>query len=251
MSVPQVGRRSSMPSQKSYGSHPATPSCMQSSKRANVDDCNGPILVMGGGNGKVHGLDTAPSEGIMLPPVMEDLGKGDLVRKNVKYIFVLWFLHIHVYFFSWVTSADIVTHQKVVLSFTLSRMIVLSSTFRSFSYTAPLASTAFSISPPCKWVEICCYYFTTHLSPFWLVSGRLLDLFALTPISKLCICPVAVTCLRDPFTVALLLMCRTFVLKTITSCRQVHLFGCMSLFLLTFIVTHHCILLHFIPVVSP
>lgn len=82
MSVPQVGRRSSMPSQKSYGSHPATPSCMQSSKRANVDDCNGPILVMGGGNGKVHGLDTAPSEGIMLPPVMEDLGKGDLVRKN-------------------------------------------------------------------------------------------------------------------------------------------------------------------------
>lgn len=31
----------------------------------------------------MHGLDTAPSEGIMLPPVMEDLGKGDLVRKNV------------------------------------------------------------------------------------------------------------------------------------------------------------------------
>lgn len=30
----------------------------------------------------MHGLDTAPSEGIMLPPVMEDLGKGDLVRKN-------------------------------------------------------------------------------------------------------------------------------------------------------------------------
>ncbi|XP_052550959.1 sodium channel protein type 5 subunit alpha-like [Tympanuchus pallidicinctus] len=82
MSVPQVGRRSSMPSQKSYGSHPATPSCMQSSKRANVDDCNGPILVMGGGNGKVHGLDTAPSEGIMLPPVMEDLGKGDLPAVN-------------------------------------------------------------------------------------------------------------------------------------------------------------------------
>uniref|UniRef100_A0A669QM33 Sodium channel protein n=1 Tax=Phasianus colchicus TaxID=9054 RepID=A0A669QM33_PHACC len=82
MSVPQVGRRSSMPSQKSYGSHPATPSCVQSSKRANADDCNGLISVMGGGNSKVHGLDTAPSEGITLPPVMEDLGKGDLPAVN-------------------------------------------------------------------------------------------------------------------------------------------------------------------------
>ncbi|POI24259.1 hypothetical protein CIB84_011990, partial [Bambusicola thoracicus] len=79
MSVPQVGRRSSMPSQKSHSSHPATPSCMQSSKRANTDDCNGMISVMVGRNDKVHGLeDTAPSEGVMLPPVMEDLGKGDL-----------------------------------------------------------------------------------------------------------------------------------------------------------------------------
>lgn len=97
MSVPQVGRRSSMPSQKSHGSHPATPSCMQSSKWANTDDCNGMISVMGGGHGKVHGLeDTAPSEGVMLPPVMEDLGKSDLVRKNaiLSIHFILWFPHI-------------------------------------------------------------------------------------------------------------------------------------------------------------
>uniref|UniRef100_A0A8V1A1Z6 Sodium channel protein n=1 Tax=Gallus gallus TaxID=9031 RepID=A0A8V1A1Z6_CHICK len=95
MSVPQVGRRSSMPSQKSHGSHPATPSCMQSSKWANTDDCNGMISVMGGGHGKVHGLeDTAPSEGVMLPPVMEDLGKSDLVRKNaiLSIHFILCFL---------------------------------------------------------------------------------------------------------------------------------------------------------------
>ncbi|NXJ09624.1 SCN5A protein, partial [Odontophorus gujanensis] len=85
MSVPQVGRRSSMQSQKSHGSHPATPSCVQSSKRASTDDCNGVILVRGGGNSKVtgHGLDPAPSETVMLPPVMEDLGKGDLL--SVEY----------------------------------------------------------------------------------------------------------------------------------------------------------------------
>lgn len=96
MSVPQVGRHSSMPSQKSHGSHPATPSRMQSSKQANVDDCNGVISVMGGGSGKVHGLDTAHSEGVMLPPVMEDMGKGDLVRKNaiLSIHFILWFLHM-------------------------------------------------------------------------------------------------------------------------------------------------------------
>ncbi|OXB69775.1 UNVERIFIED_CONTAM: hypothetical protein H355_016603 [Colinus virginianus] len=101
MSVPQVGRRSSMQSQKSHGSHPATPSCMQSSKRANTDDCNGVISVMGGGNSKVtgHGLDSAPSEGVLLPPVMEDLGKSDLVRKTAIFCiyFIVWFLRIDIY----------------------------------------------------------------------------------------------------------------------------------------------------------
>ncbi|NXC41526.1 SCN5A protein, partial [Penelope pileata] len=86
MSVPQVGRRSSMQSQMSHSSHPATPNCVQSSKRSNTDDCNGMISVKGGGNGKVHGLDPASSEGVVLPPVMEDPGKGDLVRKRLEYV---------------------------------------------------------------------------------------------------------------------------------------------------------------------
>ncbi|XP_035172676.1 sodium channel protein type 5 subunit alpha-like isoform X3 [Oxyura jamaicensis] len=78
LSVPQVGRRYSMQSQASHGSHPATPSCGQAGKWSNTDDCNGMISVMGGGNGKVHGLDSASTEGVSLPPVMEDTGKGDL-----------------------------------------------------------------------------------------------------------------------------------------------------------------------------
>ncbi|NXL85040.1 SCN5A protein, partial [Alectura lathami] len=83
MSVPQVGRHSSIQSQRSQGSHPATPSCVQSSRGTNMDDCNGMISVLGGGNSKGHGLDTASSEGAMLPPVTEDPGKGDLL--SVEY----------------------------------------------------------------------------------------------------------------------------------------------------------------------
>ncbi|XP_035172675.1 sodium channel protein type 5 subunit alpha-like isoform X2 [Oxyura jamaicensis] len=82
LSVPQVGRRYSMQSQASHGSHPATPSCGQAGKWSNTDDCNGMISVMGGGNGKVHGLDSASTEGVSLPPVMEDTGKGDLPAVN-------------------------------------------------------------------------------------------------------------------------------------------------------------------------
>ncbi|KAF1609461.1 Sodium channel protein type 5 subunit alpha, partial [Eudyptes chrysolophus] len=50
--VTPMGRRSSVPSQMSHSSHPATPNCVQSSKWANVDDCNGMILVMGGGSSR-------------------------------------------------------------------------------------------------------------------------------------------------------------------------------------------------------
>uniref|UniRef100_A0A8C8EES0 Sodium channel protein n=1 Tax=Otus sunia TaxID=257818 RepID=A0A8C8EES0_9STRI len=78
LSVTQTGRRSSMQSQMSHSSHPATPNCVQSSKWANVDNCNGVISVMGGGSNRVHGLDPVSPEGVLLPPVMEDLGKGDL-----------------------------------------------------------------------------------------------------------------------------------------------------------------------------
>ncbi|NWZ23998.1 SCN5A protein, partial [Asarcornis scutulata] len=52
LSVPQVGRRCSLQSQASHGSHPATPSSGQGGKWTNTDDCNGMISVMGGGNGK-------------------------------------------------------------------------------------------------------------------------------------------------------------------------------------------------------
>ncbi|XP_075562670.1 sodium channel protein type 5 subunit alpha-like [Pelecanus crispus] len=80
--VTQMGRRSSMQSQMSHSSHLATPNCVQSSKGANVDDCNGVISVMGGGSSRVHSLDPVSSEGVTLPPVMEDPGKGDLVTVN-------------------------------------------------------------------------------------------------------------------------------------------------------------------------
>uniref|UniRef100_A0A663DYU9 Sodium channel protein n=1 Tax=Aquila chrysaetos chrysaetos TaxID=223781 RepID=A0A663DYU9_AQUCH len=82
LSVTQMGRRSSVQSQMSHSSHPATPNCVQSSKWANADDCNGVISGMGGGSSRVHSLDPVSSEGVMLPPVMEDTGKGDLLAVN-------------------------------------------------------------------------------------------------------------------------------------------------------------------------
>ncbi|XP_065483195.1 sodium channel protein type 5 subunit alpha-like [Caloenas nicobarica] len=82
LSVTQMGRRSSVQSQMSHSSRPGTPNCGQSSKRGNADDCNGVISVMGGGTGKVHSLDPASSEGVMLPPLVEDPGKGDMVTVN-------------------------------------------------------------------------------------------------------------------------------------------------------------------------
>ncbi|NWS38328.1 SCN5A protein, partial [Probosciger aterrimus] len=57
LSVMQMGRRSSVQSQISQSSHPATPNCVHSSKWANMDDCNGVISVMGGGGSRVHSLD--------------------------------------------------------------------------------------------------------------------------------------------------------------------------------------------------
>ncbi|XP_053914076.1 sodium channel protein type 5 subunit alpha-like [Cuculus canorus] len=78
VSITQMGRRYSVQSQMSCGSHPNTPKCMQSSKRANTDDCNGVVSVMGEGSSRVHSLDPVSSEGAMLPPVMEDTRKSDL-----------------------------------------------------------------------------------------------------------------------------------------------------------------------------
>ncbi|NWH72534.1 SCN5A protein, partial [Piaya cayana] len=82
LSVTQMGRRSSGQSQMSHSSHPTTPNCQQSSKRANTDDCNGVVSVMGGGSSRVQSLDPVSSEGPMLPPVMEDMRKSDLSSVN-------------------------------------------------------------------------------------------------------------------------------------------------------------------------
>uniref|UniRef100_A0A8B9CS34 Sodium channel protein n=1 Tax=Anser brachyrhynchus TaxID=132585 RepID=A0A8B9CS34_9AVES len=100
LSVPQVGRRCSVQSQASHGSHPATPSCGQGGKWTNTDDCNGMISVMGGGNGKVHGLDPASTEGVPLPPVMEDPGKGDLPAVNDESSMMHLHPHLSVEYFN-------------------------------------------------------------------------------------------------------------------------------------------------------
>uniref|UniRef100_A0A8B9QRM0 Sodium channel protein n=1 Tax=Anas platyrhynchos TaxID=8839 RepID=A0A8B9QRM0_ANAPL len=100
LSVPQVGRRCSLQSQASHGSHPATPSSGQGGKWTNMDDCNGMISVMGGGNGKVHSLDPASTEGVPLPPVMEDPGKGDLVTVNDESSMMHLHPHLSVEYFN-------------------------------------------------------------------------------------------------------------------------------------------------------
>lgn len=89
LSVTQMGRRSSVQSQMSHSSHPATPNCVQSSKWTNTDNCNGVILAMEGGGSRVHSLDPVSSEGVMLPPVMEDPGKGNLVSKSYYFKYIL------------------------------------------------------------------------------------------------------------------------------------------------------------------
>ncbi|NXP51504.1 SCN5A protein, partial [Heliornis fulica] len=67
LSVAHMGRRSSLQSQMSHSSHPATPNCVQSSKWANTDDCNGVIAVMGGGSSRVHTVNDESSM-MHLPP---------------------------------------------------------------------------------------------------------------------------------------------------------------------------------------
>ncbi|KAM4793993.1 sodium channel protein type 5 subunit alpha-like [Cyanocitta cristata] len=74
----QMGRRSSLQSQRGHSSHPATPNCARSGKGASVDDHLGVGLGVGGGSSRVHSQDPVSSEGVMLPPVMEDSGKRDL-----------------------------------------------------------------------------------------------------------------------------------------------------------------------------
>ncbi|KAF2983646.1 hypothetical protein EK904_005574 [Melospiza melodia maxima] len=70
LSGPRVGRRPSLQGQRGHSSHPATPNCARSSK----DEHPG----LGLGSSGAHSQDPVSSEGAMLPPVMEDVGKGDL-----------------------------------------------------------------------------------------------------------------------------------------------------------------------------
>lgn len=85
LSGTQMGRRSSLQSQRGHSSHPATPNCLRSSKGANVDDHLGVGLGVGGGSSRVHSQDPVSSEGVVLPPVMEDSGKRDLVRRKMLF----------------------------------------------------------------------------------------------------------------------------------------------------------------------
>ncbi|XP_039236668.1 sodium channel protein type 5 subunit alpha-like [Pipra filicauda] len=77
LSGTQMGRRSSWQSQMSHSSHPPTPNCVQS-KWASTDDYHGVVLGLGGGSSRVHSQDPVSSEGLVLPPVLEDSGKGGL-----------------------------------------------------------------------------------------------------------------------------------------------------------------------------
>ncbi|RLW11307.1 hypothetical protein DV515_00001314 [Chloebia gouldiae] len=74
----RMGRRPSLQSQGGPSSHPATPNCARSGDGANPADRLGVGSGLAGGSSRVHSQDPVSSEGAVLPPVMEDAGKGDL-----------------------------------------------------------------------------------------------------------------------------------------------------------------------------
>ncbi|NXU57595.1 SCN5A protein, partial [Turnix velox] len=65
LSVTQLGRSSSVQGPPCPSSHPATPKCVQSSKWANAESCNGVISGTGGGGSRVHSLEPVTMH---LPP---------------------------------------------------------------------------------------------------------------------------------------------------------------------------------------
>ncbi|XP_043365639.1 sodium channel protein type 5 subunit alpha-like isoform X3 [Dermochelys coriacea] len=80
--IPRIGRRSSMQSQASHSSHPATPNYMQNGKRNISVDCNGVVSLIGGGTG-VHNPDITSPSGLLLPSViMENPGTGDVASPS-------------------------------------------------------------------------------------------------------------------------------------------------------------------------
>ncbi|KAF4788305.1 hypothetical protein TURU_161913 [Turdus rufiventris] len=99
LSGAQPARRPSLQSQRGHSSHPATPNCTRSSKGSSADEHLGVGLGLAGGSSRVHSQDPVFSEGVVLPPVMEDLGKGDLLPIIAScLISLLWYLPNRVYF---------------------------------------------------------------------------------------------------------------------------------------------------------
>uniref|UniRef100_A0A452IGE7 Sodium channel protein n=1 Tax=Gopherus agassizii TaxID=38772 RepID=A0A452IGE7_9SAUR len=82
--VARTGRLSSVQSQMSHSSYPATPNCMQNGKCNSTDGYNGVVSLMGGGSTRAYSLEPPAPEGLLLPPVMENPRIGDLVRKASK-----------------------------------------------------------------------------------------------------------------------------------------------------------------------
>ncbi|OWK58503.1 Sodium channel protein type 5 subunit alpha [Lonchura striata] len=78
-----MGRRPSLQSQRGHSSHPATPSWARSSDGANLDERLGVGSGLAGGSNRVHSQDPVSLEGAVLPPVMEDAGKGNLVFTGI------------------------------------------------------------------------------------------------------------------------------------------------------------------------
>ncbi|KAJ7322135.1 hypothetical protein JRQ81_018422 [Phrynocephalus forsythii] len=84
----RIGRRSSIQSQVSYGSHPTTPNCMLPSRWNAGDDYSGKVSLMGS-SGIRSLTEPVSGEGLLLPPLMETPGKGDLTPSydDTKMIF--------------------------------------------------------------------------------------------------------------------------------------------------------------------
>ncbi|XP_061441677.1 sodium channel protein type 5 subunit alpha-like [Rhineura floridana] len=78
----RMGRRPSIQSQVSYSSRPGTPNYLQSSRWTTEDDCNRMVSLMGGSGMRPFNMDPISNEGLLLPPVMENPGRGDLTTSS-------------------------------------------------------------------------------------------------------------------------------------------------------------------------
>uniref|UniRef100_U3JW60 Sodium channel protein n=1 Tax=Ficedula albicollis TaxID=59894 RepID=U3JW60_FICAL len=78
LSGAQPGRRPSLQGQRGHSSHPNTPSCAPSGEGGGAEERPGVGLGLGAGSSRAHSQDPVSSEGAVLPPVLEDLGKAGL-----------------------------------------------------------------------------------------------------------------------------------------------------------------------------